>query len=88
MITQIASCYIGAGVIYMAWRFLRKRDEKFMTEADAKWADINSMLQAIPDNQKAVVGAILAVTTTAYLAWCVLTWPVSIFRKVKKKWQQ
>ena len=33
MINQIASCYIGIGVIYMAWCFLRKRDEKFMDEA-------------------------------------------------------
>lgn len=88
MITKIASCYIGAGVIYMAWCFLRKRDEKFIADADTKWADIKRMLQAIPDSQKTVVGAILAVTTTTYLVWCVLTWPVSIFRKVKKKWQQ
>ncbi len=88
MITQIASCYLGAGVIYMAWCFLRKRDEKFMAEVGGMWGGTKRMLQAIPDNQKTVVGAMLAVTTTAYLAWCVLTWPVSIFRKVKKKWQQ
>lgn len=86
MITQITSCYIGIGVIYMAWCFLRKRDEKFMADVGGKWSDIKLMLVSIPENQKAIVGIILSVTTTAYLAWCVLTWPLSVARKVAKKW--
>ena len=86
MINQILSCYIGIGVIYMAWCFLRKRDEKFMDEARSQWRDIKIMLVDIPDNIKPLVGIILAITTTAYLAWCVLTWPLSVARKGIKKW--
>ena len=86
MINQIASCYIGIGVIYMAWCFLRKRDEKFMAEVRSQWRDIKIMLEDIPDNIKPLVGIILAIATTAYLAWRALTWPLLVARKGIKKW--
>ena len=87
MINQIASCYIGIGVIYMAWCFLRKRDEKFMAEVRSQWRDIKIMFEDIPDNIKPLVGIILAIATTAYLAWYVLTWPLLVVRKGIKKCQ-
>lgn len=46
------------------------------------------MLVGIPDNIKPLVGIILAITKTVYLAWCVLTWPLSVARKGIKKWHQ
>ena len=44
------------------------------------------MLVDIPDNIKPLVGVILAIATTAYLAWCGLTWPLPVARKGVKKW--
>ena len=86
MINQIASRYIGIGVIYMAWCFLRKRDEKFMAEVISQWRDIKIMLGDITDNIKHLVGIILSIATTAYLTWCILAWPLSVARKGIKKW--
>lgn len=86
MINQIASCYIGIGLIYMAWCFLRKRDEKFMAEVRSQWRDIEVMLDNMPYIAKAIVVMILAFATTAYVVWGALTWPLLIAKKVAKKW--
>lgn len=81
----IMSCYLGIGVIYVAWTFLKKRSEDFKMEVKTKWDEIVSGLKSIPENLKIVSSFILSVVVTAYIAWMILIWPVSIIKKVIKK---
>lgn len=81
----IMSCYLGIGVIYVAWTFLKKRSEDFKLEVKTKWDEIVSGLKSIPENLKIVSSFILSVVVTAYIAWMILIWPASIIKKVMKK---